>query len=235
ILIRRLAHLPNFTEFPLVLENVHDQHQAFSSNLRILRRHASCILLQRLLVFQLFLDKARAANGITPEHKKLWLITQLHVDALVRRRDIFSEISRALVERDVDDDIIDTAIAEIAVQIAEVLGKEQPIFLVLDGASMVVWNYEESFRDCSGQPYPLLKALLRVWRQHLKDLPFRFIVAGTRIARDVFADEEEWGNFVWSSNTGSFDDCEVQRNYIHQFLSPRLRSSVGESLHLEVW
>ncbi|KAF9075350.1 hypothetical protein BDP27DRAFT_1443746 [Rhodocollybia butyracea] len=57
-------------------------------------------------------------------------------------------------------------------------------------------------------------------------LPVKFVVAGTVIPPEHFQSKiGEWDDFRWCSDTGSFDNPDVQRQYISQFLPPDLRNS----------
>uniref|UniRef100_A0A0W0FVZ7 Uncharacterized protein n=1 Tax=Moniliophthora roreri TaxID=221103 RepID=A0A0W0FVZ7_MONRR len=138
-------------------------------------------------------------------------------------------------DADVEDEVIDSAIAQTANEIIVALGNSARIFIVLDEANVAVKACPKSFRDDHGNYYPLLKAMLKTWREHLGTLPFVFVVTGTEIPREFFDSSGEWADFTWSSHTGSFNRQDHQSSYVQQFLPEDLWESVGEPLTLRLW
>uniref|UniRef100_A0A0W0F2A2 Uncharacterized protein n=1 Tax=Moniliophthora roreri TaxID=221103 RepID=A0A0W0F2A2_MONRR len=233
MIVDRLARHEEFTEFPSLLNDA-KRGQALARNAEILHRRASCVLLVRLLVLNLFLERAMT-HGATFEHRKFWLQAQLQPTQLVPDKEIFVEISEVVAESKVEDATIDDAISTAAQAIVSKLGRTtENIYIVLDEANVAASKYERSFQDSDGEYYPLLKALLQTWRRHLDGLPFKFVVAGTMIPREYFMGKE-WKSFVWKSNVGGFDDVHVQSQYVKQFLSPGLQTSLGDSLVSRTW
>ncbi|KAI3603353.1 hypothetical protein WG66_002301, partial [Moniliophthora roreri] len=58
---------------------------------------------------------------------------------------------------------------------------------------------------------------------------------GTEIPREHFS-EEEWRDFRWCSDTGSFNDADDHRRYVQRFLPPELSvSPSGEELLARTW
>ncbi|THU75808.1 hypothetical protein K435DRAFT_974682 [Dendrothele bispora CBS 962.96] len=211
------------------------------SNRRIAHRHFSEILLSRLLVFKLFLEYA-LDEGITEDHKKLWLLAQLSPTILWgpekrSSHDYFIDIRTSLNRSIVSDEVIDDAILQVSTEIIELYDITQhPFYLVLDEANFAAETYPRSFRDDDGN-YPLLKEVLRIWKKQLGHLPISFVISGTRIPRRFFeTGSGEWDAFRWCSDTGCFNSHEIQRKYVTEFLPPRLTSSPeGEELLMRIW
>uniref|UniRef100_A0A0W0G4T5 Uncharacterized protein n=1 Tax=Moniliophthora roreri TaxID=221103 RepID=A0A0W0G4T5_MONRR len=215
-----------------------------------LRRKADFVLSPSLLpepdatrAIALNTQHAHCANelGISQELRKFWLHFQLRPNIQTEDEeftdhlaDIFREVCEALLDAEVDDAIINDAIARTSRDILAVLGSSTRVFVVLDEANVAVQKYKRSFRDGHGKYYPLLKAMIQTWREHLKDLPFFFVIAGTEIPQQHFCDIE-WADFSWSSNTGSFHDQELQKRYVQQFFPNNIWESVGNDLSLRMW
>ncbi|KAI3621037.1 hypothetical protein WG66_013378 [Moniliophthora roreri] len=180
-------------------------------------------------------------GGVSQERQKFWLHFQLRpniqseCDKYTEHfADVFLELSEALSDAEVDDAIIDDAIGQTAREILVALGGSAKLFVVLDEANVAAQNCEESFRDDHGRYHPVLKVMLQTWREHLKDLPFSFVVAGTEIPQQYFCDPE-WADFIWSSNTGGFNSQECQKHYSQQFFPDDVWESIGEALALRMW
>ncbi|KAI3603985.1 hypothetical protein WG66_000777 [Moniliophthora roreri] len=238
-IVERLRRKADFVLSPSLLPEP-DATRAIALNTQHARSHSSCVLLARLLIFKLFLDCANEL-GISQELRKFWLHFQLRPNIQTEDEeftdhlaDIFREVCEALLDAEVDDAIINDAIARTSRDILAVLGSSTRVFVVLDEANVAVQKYKRSFRDGHGKYYPLLKAMIQTWREHLKDLPFFFVIAGTEIPQQHFCDIE-WADFSWSSNTGSFHDQELQKRYVQQFFPNNIWESVGNDLSLRMW
>uniref|UniRef100_A0A0W0G577 Uncharacterized protein n=1 Tax=Moniliophthora roreri TaxID=221103 RepID=A0A0W0G577_MONRR len=228
----RPARQPGFVSRPPP-----EDAQAFALNMRFARSRSSRVLLSRLLVFKAFLDHAATSGGVSQEQQKLWLHFQLWPNVRGKDEewtehlaDVFTDLYEALLDAEVDDAIVDDAIAQTATEILTVLGEPARVFIALDEANVAANKCEQAFRDEDGNYYPLLKAILKAWQEHLKDLPFVFVVAGTEIPSQHFVNDNEWASSVWCSNTGGFDDQECQRRYVQQFLPNELWESIGDLL-----
>ncbi|THU75976.1 hypothetical protein K435DRAFT_974625 [Dendrothele bispora CBS 962.96] len=229
-----LHRVPGFQAFT---ESLHSS----DINRRIAHRHFSEILLSRLLVFKLFLEYA-LDNGITEGHKRLWLLAQLSPGILWgpekrSSHDYFVDVWTFLNRSKVPDEVIDDAILQTITEIIELYDITQhPFYLVLDEANYAAETYPSSFRDDDGD-YPLLKEVLRIWKKQLGHLPISFVISGTRIPKRYFETKSgEWDAFRWCSDTGCFDNYEIQRKYVTQFLPPTLASSPeGEELLTRIW
>ncbi|ESK91821.1 hypothetical protein Moror_10547 [Moniliophthora roreri MCA 2997] len=240
-MVDRLDTRSAFVEFPTLLPES-DAARAISVNIQLARRYSGRILLARLLVFKAFLDCSRS-HGY--RERKLWLHFQLQPnlqtqDASISEDlfDVFLEVCEAITDAEVDDTIVDSAIAQTSQEILDILGGEvtedSPIFLVLDEANVAANKCERSFRNDHGDYYPLLKAMLQIWREYLRGLPYVFVVAGTKIPKSYF-DDESWADFIFSSNTGGFDAPKLQQQYIQSLVPGGLLPAVTPSLPLRVW
>uniref|UniRef100_A0A0W0FF36 Uncharacterized protein n=1 Tax=Moniliophthora roreri TaxID=221103 RepID=A0A0W0FF36_MONRR len=240
-MVDRLDTRSAFVEFPALLPES-DAARAISVNIQLARRYSGRILLARLLVFKAFLDCSRS-HGY--RERKLWLHFQLQPnlqtqDASISEDlfDVFLEVCEAITDAEVDDNIVDNAIAQTSQEILDILGGEvtedSPIFLVLDEANVAANKCERSFRNDHGDYYPLLKAMLQIWREYLRGLPYVFVVAGTKIPKSYF-DDESWADFIFSSNTGGFDAPKLQQQYIQSLVPGGLLPAVTPSLPLRVW
>ncbi|KAI3621038.1 hypothetical protein WG66_013380 [Moniliophthora roreri] len=240
-MVDSLGYRTGFVLFPSRLPEPAATHAA-ALNMQFARSHASRILLSRLLIFKSFLDCAIALGGLSQEQRKLWLHFQLqpnvqgeHERFTRRLADVSLDLCEVLADAEINDTIVDNAIAQTSAEIVMALGESTRIFIVLDEANVAVKTCRRSFRDDHGNYYPLLKAMLKIWRGHLHNLPFVFVVAGTEIPQEYFANDLEWADSVWSSHTGSFDDPEDQKRYVKQFLPAGLWESIGEPLSLRLW
>ncbi|KAK7452133.1 hypothetical protein VKT23_012238 [Stygiomarasmius scandens] len=229
-----LRKAPGFRPF---VKTTHESE----SNRRMAHRQFSEVLLSRLLIFKLFLKYAMQ-EGIVEDHKKRWLLAQLSPGILwgpktQRSHDYFVEIRSSLHKSEISDDVIDDAILQTLREIIDIWDfTKHPFYVVLDEANLAATTYPGSFRDDGGD-YPLLKEILRIWRKQLGHLPVSFIMSGTRIPRVHFEfDHGEWDTFHWCSDTGYFDDREVQQKYVSDFLpTPLLSSPEGEELLDRIW
>ncbi|EEB88980.1 hypothetical protein MPER_12981 [Moniliophthora perniciosa FA553] len=204
-------------------------------NISIARRHFSAILYARLLVFKRFIQQA-LSQGLKHEHKQRWLEFQLQPGLI--DPEPFGTLYATLVRAFVEERVLSDSIAQILEEITEIWDfttAEHPIYFVLDEANYAVHSHKFSFLTDTGARYPILKVMLQTWRQHLKHLPVSFIVAGTQIPSESFS-EEEWSDFRWCSDTGSFNEADLQRQYIRRFLPQELSvSSSGEELMVRAW
>ncbi|THU87879.1 hypothetical protein K435DRAFT_842365 [Dendrothele bispora CBS 962.96] len=229
-----LSESPDFRSF---MESEDD----LRCNRRVAYRYFSEVLLSRLLLFKLFLEYT-LEEGIDEGHKKRWLLAQLSPGILWgpegnRYHDYFLDILTSLNKSGVTDEVIDDAIMQT---MKEILGlwdfTETPFYIVLDEANYAASTYTYSFRDDVGS-YPILKEIIRTWRRQLGHFPISFVVSGTEIPREYFFSAEgEWDDFRWCSDTGCFDDPEVQRRYVTDFLPEEMSASPeGRDLLQRIW
>ncbi|KAI3599181.1 hypothetical protein WG66_013431 [Moniliophthora roreri] len=213
----KLLDEPEFTS--VLSSSETEPAERLARNLQLAHRHFSIILLVRLLALQMFI-MAAVANGVNDSQKQIWLKLQLcypfeSVDIPFEK--IYTSV-KAMSDRVIEDGIAETLKEIFTIQ------DIGPAYFVLDEANFVSHALREAFRDDDGKHYSVIKVMLRVWIGHLKRLPLTFVVAGTEIPREYFAGEE-WADWLWSSDTGAFDNKEVQRQYVTSFLPPEIVST----------
>ncbi|KAK1233818.1 hypothetical protein PQX77_003005 [Marasmius sp. AFHP31] len=73
----------------------------------------------------------------------------------------------------------------------------------------------------SGKHHSVLKVIIRTWRKRLEASQslFALVGAGSRIFALHFDDPYGWDDWVWSSNTGAFDEVRYGE-YVHHYLPP---------------
>lgn len=203
-------------------------------NVQIVERVFGAVLLARLLVFKSFLEAASSYNSLDDaEKKKIWLQSQLGnypCGEDIRYHTILDEV------RGFNATLVDSAVTQTLSDISDYrLTDSGPFYIVLDEANHASHKHERAFRE-NGKYYPVLKAIVRAWQKRLSGHPFVLIVSGTEIPSDLFCDPEEWGGWVWSSNTGAFDVRERYWQYVQRYLPPALRrTSEGERLIERMW
>ncbi|KAJ7070137.1 hypothetical protein C8F01DRAFT_1364186 [Mycena amicta] len=178
------------------------------------------ILLTRLLLLLLYLETVEVdSSGFSEKHKKHWLSMQLVTNNFARfYTDPFNELSRILWQH--DSAYLAQNIHRALNQIRSILGEEEPLFIVLDEASLAVEKFSDAFGGNS-----LLQVIIQGWMD-LTDNRCTIICAGIQIPQARFK-EGAGSDFGWTSNTGAFDDPVRQEGYITKFLPPTLRDSAS--------
>ncbi|KAJ7070091.1 hypothetical protein C8F01DRAFT_543554 [Mycena amicta] len=187
------------------------------------------ILLARLLLLLLYLETLEIdSSGFTGMHKKHWLSMQLLPDKISHLgTKPFNELSRILIEH--DSTYLAQNIHTALNRIQSILGKEEPLFIVLDEASLAVEMFSDAFGGNS-----LLQVIIQGWID-LTENRCTIICAGIQIPRARF-EEGAGSDFAWTSNTGAFDDPVRQEEYMAKFLPPTLRDSPsGRFLIARAW
>ncbi|KAG7087855.1 hypothetical protein E1B28_013793 [Marasmius oreades] len=204
----------------------------FNLNLALAQRFLSALLLSHLLLFKQYLETATARGYQSAFHKKTWLKVQLH---FYEMEIPYRDITEALLSSLPEDNDIDCAISDTISEIFDMPDVTGPMYVALDEANFASHQLEDCFRDREGRRFSALKAVLETWKRHLKPPKFVLVVAGTEIPRADFAGDE-WFDWVWTSNTGAFDDKETQRQYAVSLLPPDLPSSpTGQRLLERIW
>ncbi|KAG6830812.1 hypothetical protein H0H93_013923, partial [Arthromyces matolae] len=172
-------------------------------------------------------------NDILP---KLWFLCQVWRTWLDADDDLHNHIYRTLSRKPfaliVEE--LSSVVLEIKPLLPDII-KREGLFVAIDEANVASepawWDREEK--------HPPLKNLIRTWQRHLAalDCPITFVVAGTEIPMDAFPSASpEWSNWRWTSNTGSFDTPDVQRDYIIPFLPPSFPETPSGKAFIErVW
>lgn len=208
-------------------------------NKKAARRAFSEVLFARLLVFRLF-AAIMAEEGVPSEdHKRRWLLLQLCSSQLLGtgKTDVFSKLMLQL--QHTSDIYIDDGISEHLKDIHRLCGivpNSGSLFLALDETNHAVTQYPNAFRDEGGH-YPILKEMLRTWRDQTQDANISMVIAGTDIPARFFEHNSgEWDSFHWCSDTGAFDDEQAYRRYVSRFIPPSLRKTKsGKQLIHRMW
>lgn len=209
------------------------------ANINFANRLYSEILLARLIVFKLFIEIIHdLGEGLTEDHKRRWLTMQLYPHYVwdLTMGDVFSCLAHYLRSAPLSyiEETLSRTLEETRVLYDNLADTPLHLFIALDKANVSSMMHISAFWDDQGH-YPVLKAILQTWRERMAGMPVSFVTAGSEIPRKFFT-QEEWKSFVWSSNTGAFDDPELQRKYATRFFPKSLtESSVGQELIREMW
>ncbi|KAG6836150.1 hypothetical protein H0H93_010879, partial [Arthromyces matolae] len=206
-------------------------------NNECLDRRFSTVLLSHLYIFRDFLKTSYAEHVIDSNVlPRLWFLSQVWRRWFRKIIDMPEEFFVGLSARSYAFTIEELArvVLEIKALLPDVI-KREGLFVAIDEANVASepawWDQEEK--------HPPLKNLIHTWQRHLAalDCPITFIVAGTEIPMDAFPSASpEWSNWRWTSNTGSFDTPEVQRDYIIPFLPPSFAETPSGHAFIErVW
>ncbi|KAJ6602710.1 hypothetical protein DFH09DRAFT_1270572 [Mycena vulgaris] len=122
-------------------------------------------------------------------------------------RDIFYELSLRL--EGYDDHYVEDQIEFLVSELQTLFGGYFHLFFVLDEAQVGCETLSNAFW-ADGQ-CPVLPEIMRAWDVHFPDQELSFVVAGTKVPREVF---RTWSDFHWTSDTGGFDDESRHRSYI---------------------
>ncbi|KAJ3873670.1 hypothetical protein F5051DRAFT_476277 [Lentinula edodes] len=214
------------------------KHPSFvQDNIHIVYRACSEALLARLLVFNMYL-KACSKVGFSHAQRRRWLEAQIFPFDLISAFDPFGEIKSSISALHLSDHTLDEAISRTLEDIQNIwdMPAGEYFYIALDEANAASTKHRRSFLDEYGH-YPVLKEMLRALRRRMGHLPVKFIVAGTMIPPELFQSKVgEWDDFRWCSDTGSFDNPEMHRRYISQFLPSELISSItGQALLDRSW
>ncbi|KAF9075338.1 hypothetical protein BDP27DRAFT_1212899 [Rhodocollybia butyracea] len=141
--------------------------------------------------------------------------------------DPFELIRDQVARAHLSDAELDAAITHTLEDIQSIweISSGEFFYIALDEANVASQKHIDSFEDEHGR-YPILKEIIRTLQRRMGHLPIKFVVAGTVIPPEHFQSKiREWDSFRWCSDTGSFDNPDVQRQYISQFLPPDLKNS----------
>ncbi|KAG6834838.1 hypothetical protein H0H93_007049, partial [Arthromyces matolae] len=202
-----------------------------------LNRRFSVVLLAHLYIFRDFLKTSYAEQVVDSNVlPRLWFLSQVWRGWFRKTGDLSEDLFRALSARSHAFTIEELAsvVLEIKALLPDVI-KREGLFVAIDEANVASepawWDREEG--------HPPLKNLIRTWQRHLAalDCPITFIVAGTEIPMDAFpSTSPEWSDWRWTSNTGSFDTPDAQRDYIIPFLPQSFAETPSGQAFIErVW
>jgi len=119
---------------------------------------------------------------------------------------------------------------------------QTPLFCILDEAQHAATYHSTSFRsNHSAAHRPVLREIVRAWEGQSVGHGVFMVVAGTGISKDVVDQAMasaimKDSRYRWCSDTGAFDEVEVQRRYLVKYL-PRsvLDTPAGRRLVERVW
>ncbi|KAJ3881264.1 hypothetical protein F5051DRAFT_476871 [Lentinula edodes] len=211
------------------------------TNIRLVYRAVSEVLLTRLLIFRMYLE-ACAKEGFCLQQRQRWLELQIFPKNTISSSDAFGMLKYKITRAGLSDDDLDKAIRHSWDEIQSFWDSPEMstvgdfLYIALDEANVASRKYDEAFEDHHGR-YPILKELIRGLRRQTGHLPIRFVVAGTIIPENHFQSlVGEWDDFRWCSDTGSFNDPEDHRRYVSQFMPVTFASSVtGQALIDRMW
>lgn len=205
-------------------------------NIQSIARSLNEVLLARLLVFRLFIEIIHElGEGLTEDHKRRWLIIQIYPSNLYHR-DIFGTLAEYFeyAEPSYIERTIKQTLADINALWATLSDTSLHLHIALDEANSVSRKNLSHLEDENGE-YPLLKEVLRTWRESLGDC-VTFVAAGVDIPKEYFVRDRWMNTFRWSSDTGGFCDRETQRRYVLRFLpSGMAESQSGQVLLSRIW
>ncbi|KAJ3908132.1 hypothetical protein F5879DRAFT_874404 [Lentinula edodes] len=216
---------------------------SLKTNIHLVYRAVSEVLLARLLIFKMYLE-ACSTQGFSVEHRRRWLESQIFPTNIIPYFDPFSMLKSKISEGFLSDEDLDEAITHSWDEIQsfwnspEMSTAGDSFYIAIDEANVASRKHDEAFEDQHGR-YPILKEIIRGLRRQIgsSKLPIRFVVAGTMIPEDHFQSTVgEWDDFRWCSDTGSFNDPEDHRRYVSQFMPDSFSSSVtGQALIARMW
>ncbi|KAJ7070095.1 hypothetical protein C8F01DRAFT_1049268, partial [Mycena amicta] len=206
----------------------HPDSGKLDRNVEKITTYFQSILLARLLLLLLYLETLEIdSSSFTGTHKKHWLSIQLVPNKISHLgTEPFDELSRILVKHDSTHlaQNIHTALN----QIRSILGEEEPLFIVLDEASLAVEKFSGAFGSNS-----LLQIIIQAeWENREGGGSPR------QVDQVFFSVQVKWAgsDFGWTSNSGAFDDPVRQEEYIAKFLPSTLRDSPsGRFLIARAW
>ncbi|TRM66610.1 hypothetical protein BD626DRAFT_565704 [Schizophyllum amplum] len=176
-------------------------------------------MLARLTIFKLYLDSLSDPHDI--RHRQRWLVLQSSPIAMLQY-DLFIHLIQYFDVRDVAPDYIEHRIADTLLGIRSVIGRDEPLFCVVDDAQSV-----SDRRVDADMGSPMLREITRHW-ETLEGLTL--ILAGKPFDMAPFQ-RSDGPRYRLFTDTGLFDDPDEQAAYIQRYLPPDLAvSESGEKL-----
>lgn len=251
------TYLPASPRFRATLP--HPDSPQYESALKINRDNAERIFgqifLARLLIFGLFVEmmnQVRKKNEPQDVYKQRWLLLQLQPSLLHPHIwDIFDHLVGKLSKA--TDAFINARIKAQLVRVREFCSPKDvnvesttsqsvsvantPFFCVLDEAQYAATQHCTAFRsDHSKAHRPVLREIVRAWEGQSFGQGVFMVVAGTGISKEVVDQAMSSAimkdsKYRWCSDTGAFDNVQVQQKYILKYLPPSLvQSTSGQRL-----
>ncbi|KAL1686990.1 hypothetical protein GGG16DRAFT_63130 [Schizophyllum commune] len=175
---------------------------------------ADRIMLARLTIFKLFLESLPELKDIRTCRRR-WLLLQLssiHLSA----PDLFANLVDQLDTRHATASFVQHRISDTLLKIRAFIGRDEPIFCVLDDAQRLIEYYADNY-----QPSTALHAVLRSW-ETFPDLTL--ILSGLPFELDCPTGATP---YRLCTDTGSFNSRERQIAYVRHYLPPSLRDSIA--------
>ncbi|KAF7299399.1 hypothetical protein MIND_00889500 [Mycena indigotica] len=208
----------------------HHENPTSPENIPKMAHLLGSILLARLSVLLLFLESVNDSNSdLREEHKKWWLLVQLSPHSLTRDTiwDPF-EMLASLINTEQDTYLAEN-IRDALRKIRKITGNEK-LVIAIDEAQMGLELLTHAFRGKK----KLLHILIEAFRELTGD-QCTLVCAGIDLPQSEFVDTDG-SDFVWTSDTGAFDDPNEQEKYVIKFLPPSLRDSpTGQFLVARIW
>jgi hypothetical protein len=231
---------------------------ALKANRENAGRLFSQVFLARLLIFDLFaeiMNQVRAKNEPQDLYKQRWLLLQLQPSLLhpqvwdifdhlvgklskatdvyinTRTKALLARIRRFCSSKDVD--------AGNSTSQSSIYITKTPLFCVLDEAQYAATQHCSAFRsDHSKAHRPVLREIVRAWEGQSIGQGVFMVVAGTGISKEVVDQAMSSAimkdsKYRWCSDTGAFDNIQIQRKYILKYLPPSLVQSFSGRRLLE--
>ncbi|TRM66616.1 hypothetical protein BD626DRAFT_396414 [Schizophyllum amplum] len=188
-------------------------------NLDVARRFFSQILLERLTLFKVFLEGLRDVSDVG--QRKRWLVLQLRPKAFVFH-DVFGDLSVYLRRHDASLAYVEHQIADTLLNIRRMLGRDEPLYRVVDDAQRASRQYADAFGTSSA-----LREMARTWEGYEG---LTIILTGRAFPVALFRQPDAPSYRLWT-DTGSFDDADHQKAYLLRYIPPSLANSEsGEKL-----
>lgn len=198
------------------------------------------------------MNQVRKTNEPQELYKQRWLLLQLQPSLLHPQVwDIFDHLVGKLSKA--TNAFINTRIKAQLVRVREFCSRKDvevesttpqsvcvtntPFFCVLDEAQYAATQHCTAFRsDHSKAHRPVLREIVRAWEGQSFGQGVFMVVAGTGISKEVVDQAMSSAimkdsKYRWCSDTGAFDNVQVQRKYILKYLPPSLvQSTSGQRL-----
>ncbi|XP_006457032.1 hypothetical protein AGABI2DRAFT_122906 [Agaricus bisporus var. bisporus H97] len=228
---------------PLPLPSSSNYNEALDNNRRIASTTFRRVLLARLIIFTLFLEKVnlcRDSDLPLNEYKKCWLLLQV-VPKLghPKGRDIFDEL--AVILSRASDSWVTSRSKFYMHRIRDLLAPEMqgtkgqtPLFCVLDEAQFAASQHKHAFRsnDKNDGDMPILMEIIHAWERQLrgKYVVMSMVVTATGISRKSVKSAitpalRKISMYREHTETGAFTTLEAQKLFLMQYLPTSLIQS----------
>ncbi|KAI5891691.1 uncharacterized protein SCHCODRAFT_02506736 [Schizophyllum commune H4-8] len=185
-----------------------------ASNADIARELADRILLARLTIFRIYLENLASSSDVGLQRKR-WLALQLSSVAVLGH-DVFPILAKQLRIRGTTPGFIQYRITDTLLKIRTIIGRDAPIFCVLDDATLLL-----GFRVAAFGESTALQAIVNSWEKY-DDLTL--LVCG--VPFDIRSAATEGGkSYRICTNTGMFDRADEQAAYAERYIPRELLST----------